>query len=1287
MALSITHSFVSSKTDGSDPTQVRPSNWNAVHVVTGTINETYLAFTDVTTANVSTSMHGLAPKSPGDAALYLDGSGAYSNPPGGGASLSTDNTWTGTNLFSNQLQVGGVPDCDFAQLTVYFTMTPDTNSSMVDIIGTSNGVDETVAMNVIMYGEGTISDYINGIYVRTDVQSGATNEATAIWIDTPTVDSGTLGVAFGLYVSDFSLSSAGSSANIYSVGRKSQNYFEGIITQSPFNQLQSGTFSDGGSDSTGNSIVGAGTFFTQHACVGDLLSNGSGVGQIITITDDTHMLVWPPGAFTGVSGASTNIYPATIRLVDQLTSQGMWFAFNQSAMVISGFSGLNSSPCNFVLGSPTNMINGETQFSLVLGGNNNTVSSSQSVIVGGINNVITGNQSVVLSGDAMTVSGNEVVAMGLGSTSRTVSQNNCFVVMDGNVGFGTVAPAFALEVVGDVHVSDAPLHIDDSQWIDFRDTDTNWRLGYMPSGGGGAFTMTNISTAMQQVIGSGDTDGWAVGQTGGNSILELKGSDQSAWFLGNINVAGNLMADSVITNIVDEHTAITQVGSVSVGSSGAGEPAQVFVLGNYAYVTDQGDGTLAAVDITVPSNPVQLSTVSVGSEPFGVYVFGNYAYVSNYIGESLSIVDVSNPLSMSVLSTFSIGQHLNYIFVSGHFAYITDANGDLNIIDVSDPSNPISLYSSNIGQGAQTQGIAIVNEYAFVACQSAGVIAVVDISNPSAASVVTTVVVNNLPTGLYVSGNYLYVVNLTGAILSIVDISNPTSLSVPATVGVGVNPRSVFVSGRYAYVTNNSDNTFSILDVSNPASPTNVGTISTGNGPTGICVSGRYAYVTNQSSNNLMVFDLCGLEAITVTAHGAKIGNLQVINDIHAGGELQVGRSLSVGDGGIVSSGDIVVIGNESISGILSVETIGGDLSVTGSLSATTMAGGYQNWGSGDSTLNFDLSKGNVQTLTLTVNTSPTFTNIVGGQDLTLILTQDSTGGRTVTWPSSVNDRGNLEVNLQPNAVTTLNFTSGDGSTLTPLTQFGAMAFSGNPNGSYATGNWSAGSGTVTFTQTAVGPAYVVIVFDTNAQYGSTVIYGYSGGNINVGLRNTGGGSLCTGNELIAAWRSGIDEAGLADAAAAIALTSGDGTGFIGTGTLTLTGGADQFFTPEGGELWVDSDNLYIGQTNGTFCSLVYDQVNTVSFSTTPIFDCSKGNTQTITLMGSVTSSLAINIPTGKPITFVVIQDGGGGYTFVWPANIFGVMTIGSSGNAVSVQTFISVDGVNLYATGIGVVN
>jgi len=116
-----------------------------------------------------------------------------------------------------------------------------------------------------------------------------------------------------------------------------------------------------------------------------------------------------------------------------------------------------------------------------------------------------------------------------------------------------------------------------------------------------------------------------------------------------------------------------------------------------------------------------------------------------------------------------------------------------------------------------------------------------------------------------------------------------------------------------------------------------------------------------------------------------------------------------------------------------------------------------------------------------------------------------------------------------------------------------------------------------------------------------------------------------------------------------------------------------------------------IGKTPGANAQLdvaksIVSGVNTVTFSATPTFDASLGNTQKITLTGNVTSSTLSNASTGQTINFLIRQDATGSRTFVWPTNVKGGMTIGATLNTCSAQSFIF-DGTNAYATGAGVTN
>jgi hypothetical protein len=74
-----THSLVY-RTDG--------STWSTWATLGSTaVTDATITTTDVTTNNVSTSKHGWAPKADGNAAHYLDGTGAYSTPAGSGGTV------------------------------------------------------------------------------------------------------------------------------------------------------------------------------------------------------------------------------------------------------------------------------------------------------------------------------------------------------------------------------------------------------------------------------------------------------------------------------------------------------------------------------------------------------------------------------------------------------------------------------------------------------------------------------------------------------------------------------------------------------------------------------------------------------------------------------------------------------------------------------------------------------------------------------------------------------------------------------------------------------------------------------------------------------------------------------------------------------------------------------------------------------------------------------------------------------------------------------------------------
>ena len=95
------------------------------------------------------------------------------------------------------------------------------------------------------------------------------------------------------------------------------------------------------------------------------------------------------------------------------------------------------------------------------------------------------------------------------------------------------------------------------------------------------------------------------------------------------------------------------------------------------------------------------------------------------------------------------------------------------------------------------------------------------------------------------------------------------------------------------------------------------------------------------------------------------------------------------------------------------------------------------------------------------------------------------------------------------------------------------------------------------------------------------------------------------------------------------------------------------------------SDN---GSTLRTDCR--QGQLNTVTFSATPVFDCSLGSVQKLTLTGNVTSSSLANCQAGQLVTFEICQDATGGRTFANPAGLNQWSALPIAANACASQQY-----------------
>ena len=264
------------------------------------------------------------------------------------------------------------------------------------------------------------------------------------------------------------------------------------------------------------------------------------------------------------------------------------------------------------------------------------------------------------------------------------------------------------------------------------------------------------------------------------------------------------------------------VAGESAPTNGLLNASNVAVANGYAYVVsknrngtktshsnDDGSGnSLTVLDVgTNPSSPAVLGTLHDPVNLFGAYgvaVSGSYAFVaaqgclSNQpcpnpnVGNSFDVVDVSNPAAPTLVATLSNSnlpapytgtnalQHACSVAVYGNYAYVTAAYANrLTVIDISNPLAPQIVSSVQDSTAFDFDvDVAVEGGYAYVADQALGVgrVAVVDVSNPAQPRVAGMLTNKTWLNGAYrirARGDFAYVSAAYSADVAAVDVSNP----------------------------------------------------------------------------------------------------------------------------------------------------------------------------------------------------------------------------------------------------------------------------------------------------------------------------------------------------------------------------------------------------------------------------------------------------------------------------------------------------------------------------------
>jgi hypothetical protein len=227
----------------------------------------------------------------------------------------------------------------------------------------------------------------------------------------------------------------------------------------------------------------------------------------------------------------------------------------------------------------------------------------------------------------------------------------------------------------------------------------------------------------------------------------------------------------------------------------------------------------------------------------GVFVSGNYAYIADF-NSGLQVINISNPSNPVKAGSYDTPGAAEGVFVSGNYAYVADGYSGLQVINVSNPSNPAKAGSYDTPGWAE--GVFVSGNYAYLADGTSG-LQVISISNPSNPTLSGTYDTPSHAWDVFVSGNYAYVADGYPSGLQVIDISNPSTPTLVGSYG-GPSAVDVFVSGDYAYVLDCNLGLL-VLNIFNPSNPTLVGSYDIPETMTeGVFVSANYAYVAEYDS-------------------------------------------------------------------------------------------------------------------------------------------------------------------------------------------------------------------------------------------------------------------------------------------------------------------------------------------------------------------------------------------------------------------------------------------------------
>jgi len=260
------------------------------------------------------------------------------------------------------------------------------------------------------------------------------------------------------------------------------------------------------------------------------------------------------------------------------------------------------------------------------------------------------------------------------------------------------------------------------------------------------------------------------------------------------------------------------------------------VFDSYVMLVGTGGRVVEVVDVSTPSEPIQLNRLGIVSSSFGVAVAGGFAVIAAG-REGLLVADMRSPGCSFEIGRLDTPGVANDVAVVDDIAYLSEHLGGFRVIDVSTPSEPTEVAS--YWTSSVVESLTAVDDRVYVSAGAEGLF-IIDVSDSSSPQPLGVFDPQGDVSRAVVSGAHAYV-HVDGS-LRVVDVSDPSSPFEVADVGGYMRIEEMVFSDDHLFIAE-SDSGLRIFDVTSPSEPAEVGRVDPPGWYSDVAVGGGFAFL------------------------------------------------------------------------------------------------------------------------------------------------------------------------------------------------------------------------------------------------------------------------------------------------------------------------------------------------------------------------------------------------------------------------------------------------------------